>query len=75
MTKRRGHGGGSIQSRGENSWRLRYYEGDVRHAVTFRGTKREAEAKLRSLMEAVDTGTHVARECQKFCVRGPCAGG
>jgi integrase len=57
---KRDHGDGSIQQRGENSWRLRYYVGDVRHAVTFRGTKKEAAEKLRNLLSDADKGTHVA---------------
>jgi integrase len=59
MTKR-SHGDGSIQQRGENSWRLRYYVGDVRHALTFHGTKKEAAEKLRGLLSDADKGTHVA---------------
>jgi integrase len=59
MTKR-SHGTGGITKRGENSWRLRYYVGDVRHAVTFRGTKKEAEAELRRLLGDADKGAHVA---------------
>lgn len=59
MTKR-SHGSGNISRRGENSWRLRYYVGDVRHAVTFRGTKKEAEAELRRLLGDADKGMHIA---------------
>jgi integrase len=57
---KRSHGTGGIQQRGKNSWRLRYYEGDDRHEVTFVGSKVEAKAKLRSLLEAVANGTHIA---------------
>ncbi|MCW2219519.1 integrase [Bradyrhizobium japonicum] len=57
---KRSHGSGSIQQRGENSWRLRYYVGDARHETTFRGTKKEAETKLRSLLSDADKGVHVA---------------
>jgi integrase len=57
---KRSHGEGSIQKRGENSWRLRYYVGEKRHALTFRGTKKEATEKLRSLLSDADKGTHVA---------------
>jgi integrase len=37
MTKmsKRSHGTGSVQQRGDNSWRLRYYVDDDRHEVTF----------------------------------------
>jgi integrase len=59
MTKR-SHGSGSIQLRGDKSWRLRYYVGDDRQGVTFRGTKKEAEAELRRLLGDVDKGAHVA---------------
>lgn len=58
---KRSHGSGSVQRRGENSWRLRYYDSDgARQATTFRGTKKEAEGKLRSILDTVDKGTHVA---------------
>jgi integrase len=60
MSKRRGHGGGSIQQRGENSYRLRYYVGEMRHAVTFRGTKKEADVELRRLLGDADKGIHIA---------------
>ena len=60
MTRRRGHGDGGIDQRGENSWRLRYYVGDDRHSLTFRGTKKEATEKLRSLLSEADKGVHVA---------------
>lgn len=59
MTKR-SHGDGSIQKRGESSWRLRYYVDEVRHTITFRGTKKEAETKLRGLLSDADKGAHVA---------------
>ncbi|KRR26486.1 hypothetical protein CQ14_03085 [Bradyrhizobium lablabi] len=57
---KRSHGDGSIQKRGENSWRLRYYVGDVRHSLTFRGTRKEAADKLRSLLADAGKGVHVA---------------
>jgi integrase len=59
MTKR-SHGAGSVGRRGENSWRLRYHVSDTRHAVTFRGTKKEAEAELRRLLGDADRGAHIA---------------
>jgi integrase len=59
---RRSHGSGGIQRRRKNSWRLRYYEGDERHERTFVGTRKEAAAKLRSLMESVANGTHIAAD-------------
>jgi integrase len=60
MSKRRGHGGGSIQQRGESSYRLRYYVGENRHTVTFRGTKKEADIELRRLLGDADKGVHIA---------------
>jgi integrase len=57
---KRSHGAGSVGKRGENSWRLRYYVGDDRHAVTFRGTKKEAEVELRRLLGDADKGEHIA---------------
>jgi integrase len=63
---KRSHGDGSIQKRGENSWRLRYYIGDVRHALTFRGTRKEAAEKLRGLLSDADKGTHVAPAKKTF---------
>jgi hypothetical protein len=57
---KRSHGAGSISKRGESSFRLRYYVGDVRHAATFRGTKKEAEAELRRLLGDADRGAHIA---------------
>jgi integrase len=57
---KRSHGSGGIQQRGETSWRLRYYVADVRHEVTFRGTKKGAAAELRRLLSDADKGTHVA---------------
>jgi hypothetical protein len=56
---KRSHGDGSIQKRGENSWRLRYYVGDVRHSLTFRGTRKQAADKLRGLLADAGKGVHV----------------
>jgi integrase len=58
MTKR-SHGTGSIQQRGENSWRLRYYVDDDRHEVTFRGTKKEAQVELVRLIHSGHAGEHI----------------
>ncbi|TFW56263.1 site-specific integrase [Bradyrhizobium sp. MOS001] len=57
---KRSHGEGSIQKRGESSWRLRYYVGDIRHSLTFRGTRKEAADKLRGLLTDAGKGMHVA---------------
>ena len=46
MTKKRSHGEGGIDERGENSFRLRYYIDGKRHTETFRGTKKDAQALL-----------------------------
>jgi integrase len=56
---KRSHGDGSIQRRGENSWRLRYRVGDDRHEVTFRGTRDDAKKELRKILKSADDGQHV----------------
>jgi integrase len=53
-------GNGSIDKRGENSFRLRYYVGEQRFTETFRGTKSDAGKRLRELLKAGDDGQHVA---------------
>jgi integrase len=53
-------GNGSIDKRGEESFRLRYYIGTQRFTETFRGTKSEAGKRLRELLKAGDDGQHVA---------------
>jgi integrase len=57
---RRAHGDGGIDQRGANSWRLRYRVGNQRFAVTFRGTRVEAQRELRRLLQGADEGEHVA---------------
>jgi integrase len=59
MTKRRSHGEGAIDQRGENNWRLRYRINGKRYTKAFRGTKTEAQKALRVLLHAGDTGAHV----------------
>ena len=59
MTKR-AHGDGSIDQRGDNSFRLRYRIGKRRYQKTFRGTLAEARKELRALLRSGDTGEHVA---------------
>lgn len=59
MTKRRGAREGSIDQRGEGAWRLRYRIAGKRFTVTVRGTKREAQTKLRELLHSGDVGEHV----------------
>ena len=58
MTKR-SHGEGSIDVRGEGTFRLRYRVSKQRYAVTFHGTLAEAKKKLRELLRSGDTGEHV----------------
>jgi integrase len=60
MSKRRERGDGTISQRGENSWRLRYRIDGRRYSVTYRGTLSDARKKLRDLLHAADTKTHVA---------------
>jgi integrase len=59
MTKKRAHGDGGIEPRGENSWRLRYRSNGKRFTVTFHGTKGEALKELRRLIKAGEDGEHV----------------
>jgi len=59
MTKRRNHNEGSITERGENSFRLRYRVGKQRFSVTFHGSRKEAQAKMRELLKSGDDGTHI----------------
>jgi integrase len=52
-------GNGTIDPRGENSWRLRYRIDGKRFTVTFRGTRGEARAELRRWLRDGDVGLHV----------------
>ena len=58
MTKR-GHGEGTIEQRGENTFRLRYSVNSRRFTKTVRGAMGEARKELRKLLGAGDTGEHV----------------
>jgi integrase len=58
MTRGR-YGNGTIDERGENTFRLRYRIDQHRYSVTFRGTWKEANAKLRELLGSGDDGTHI----------------
>jgi integrase len=60
MTKKRDHGDGGIDERGENTFRLRYRVNGKRFATTFRGSKRDAQTELRRLIRTGDDGTHTA---------------
>lgn len=57
--RRRHHGDGGIDQRGENSFRLRYRINGQRHSVSFTGTPAEAKKKLRELLKSGDDGTHI----------------
>jgi len=59
MTKRR-YGDGSINSRGPDTWRLRYRVSGRRFSSTFHGTQSDARKELRRLLRSGDTGEHVA---------------
>jgi integrase len=59
MSKRRSHGDGGIDQRGENSFRLRYRLNGKRYSQAFRGTLSDAKKKLRALIGSGDAGTHV----------------
>jgi integrase len=56
---KRGHGDGGLDERGPNKWRLRYRVNGKRVSVALTGTKTEARAKLRSLLDAASKGEHV----------------
>ena len=58
--RRRGRGEGTIDRRGEDSWRLRYRIEGKRFAATFRGTLSEARKELRRLLRSGGVGEHVA---------------
>src|SRR5215471_16608274 len=60
MIKRRDHGDGGIDRRGENSWRLRYRVKGKRISQTFHGPLSDARKELRRLLKSGDDGTHVA---------------
>ena len=55
---------GSITRRGKRSWRLKYDVERIAGArqiryVTVKGTRKDAEAELARLVNAVNAGTHV----------------
>jgi integrase len=60
MTKRRSHGQGSIQERGERCWRIRYRVDGKRFTETFHGLKSEAQRRLTELLAAGNAGNHIA---------------
>jgi hypothetical protein len=60
MTTKGGHNTGAIDVRGEGVYRLRFRVNGKRCTVTVRGTKKEAQLKLRELLHLADHGEHVA---------------
>jgi integrase len=58
--KRRAHGDGTIDERGEGKFRLRYRVNGKRFAQTFTGSISEARKELRRLVHSGDVGEHVA---------------
>jgi integrase len=50
---------GHIRQRSPGSWELRYRVDGAVKTTTFRGSKRDAAARLRELMSAADRGQHV----------------
>jgi integrase len=58
-SKRRSHGEGGIDSRGENVHRLRYRINDRRYTETFHGSLKEAKIRLRKLIHSGDIGEHI----------------
>src|SRR5690242_19465590 len=59
-SRRRAHGDGSIDQRGDNAWRLRYRVNGRLFTKTVRGAKKDAQAELRRLLTSGDAGEHVA---------------
>lgn len=69
MARRRPYGTGNIQKRGERSYRVRVYSGvdsdtgkPRRREETVRGTKQDAERRLRALLSEIDHGLDVPPE-------------
>jgi integrase len=60
MTKRRDHGDGGIDERGENVFRLRYRLDGKRYTTTFHGSRADAKKELRRLVRSGDVGEHIA---------------
>src|SRR5262252_159331 len=58
--RKRAHGDGGIDQRGENAWRLRYRVNGKRHHKTFHGSLSEARKELRRLLKSADDGVHIA---------------
>jgi integrase len=59
-TRRRDHGDGGIDARGDDRWRLRWRVGGKRFAKPFHGSISDARKELRRLIKSADDGEHVA---------------
>src|SRR5262245_4228820 len=57
---RRSYGNGSVESRGEGTYRLRYRVNGQSYQKTFHGSLSDARKELRALLRSGDTGEHVA---------------
>jgi integrase len=57
--RKRDHGDGAIDERGEDRWRLRWRVAGKRYSKAFHGTKRAAQTELRRLLKSADDGVHV----------------
>jgi integrase len=57
---RRDHGGGGIDERGPDRWRLRWRVDAKRFTKSFHGSIGEARKELRRLIKSADDGQHVA---------------
>ena len=51
-------GAGRIRQRGPGSWELRYQVGGKTRTETVKGTKRDAQRRLRELLVLVDQNRH-----------------
>jgi integrase len=51
---------GTIDQRGENSFRIRWRADGKRYSKTITGSAKDAQKELRKILRSVDTGTHVA---------------
>jgi hypothetical protein len=57
---RRSYGNGSVEWRGEGTYRLRYRVDGKSYQKTFHGSLSDARKELRALLRSGDTGEHVA---------------
>jgi integrase len=63
MVRKRGHGEGHVEERGDGVFRLRYRVKGVRHSETVNAkTKRDATQKLRDILSAAAKGEHVKKD-------------